>query len=135
MLTRLCRLPAGSMIALAAALIPTVDALAQDEADTPVAQARPEDGPTYPVGRFRIEYVRENPDLPPVEPIRRLEVELVRVPGGWVGPRPVPLLEKAKRYPAWLSKMEAGHFVPAARGYSFERVADPMAAPVTPTPK
>lgn len=35
------------------------------------------------------------------------------------GPRPIPKLEEKKEYPAWLSKSEAGHYEPAARGFSF----------------
>ncbi|MGJ8643621.1 MAG: hypothetical protein ACSHX9_09455 [Luteolibacter sp.] len=35
------------------------------------------------------------------------------------GPRPIPKLQEGKEYPAWLSKAEAGHYEPAARGFSF----------------
>jgi len=38
---------------------------------------------------------------------------------GWVGPRPIPLLEEEKTYPAFLKKSGEKHYEPAARGYSF----------------
>jgi hypothetical protein len=38
------------------------------------------------------------------------------------GPSPIPLLTKNETYPAWLRKNEAGHYEPAARGYSFRTV-------------
>ena len=41
---------------------------------------------------------------------------------GEVGPSPVPQLDRGKTYPAWLEKNEEGHFEPAARGMSFEKV-------------
>lgn len=34
-------------------------------------------------------------------------------------PSPIPQLKEGKEYPAWLSKAKAGHYEPAARGYSF----------------
>ncbi len=44
-------------------------------------------------------------------------------PRKWVGPRPVPILKKGKEYPAFLNRMkDEEYYVPAARGYSFERV-------------
>lgn len=47
----------------------------------------PEDGPAYPVSRFDIRYVRDNPDQPPVEGILSLEVPLGWTRQGWVAPR------------------------------------------------
>ncbi len=41
--------------------------------------------------------------------------------GGWVGPRPTPVLQKGKTV-AYLSRAAAGHYEPAARGYSFDTV-------------
>ncbi len=38
---------------------------------------------------------------------------------GWVGPSPVPILEKGERVRAWLNPAN-GYLVPAARGWSFE---------------
>jgi hypothetical protein len=38
---------------------------------------------------------------------------------GWAGPRPIPLLEEEKSYPAFLKKSGEKHYEPAARGYSF----------------
>ena len=41
-------------------------------------------------------------------------------PKGWVGPSPVPILEKDKTYRAFLTKSEEGNiYVPAAKGQSF----------------
>lgn len=37
---------------------------------------------------------------------------------GWVGPAPIPVLEKGSRVLAWLNRGE-GAFAPAARGHSF----------------
>jgi hypothetical protein len=47
-------------------------------------------------------------------------------PRGWVGPRPTPLLSPGETV-AYLSKTDAGHFRPAARGNSFRTL--------TPEPK
>lgn len=41
---------------------------------------------------------------------------------GMAGPSPIPRLGEGREYPAWLSKSAEGHFVPAARGYSFSEV-------------
>ena len=41
---------------------------------------------------------------------------------GAVGPSPIPKLDKGKSYPAWLRKTKEGHFEPAARGMSFEKI-------------
>jgi hypothetical protein len=42
-------------------------------------------------------------------------------PRGWVGPRPIPILRRGARYPAYLSwDATEGTFRPAARGASFE---------------
>lgn len=41
---------------------------------------------------------------------------------GWAGPRPIPLLREKDRYPAFLTWSDDEQaFVPAARGWSFER--------------
>jgi len=40
---------------------------------------------------------------------------------GWVGPRPIPILEKKRTYPAFLTKdTQHNGYLPAARGASFE---------------
>jgi len=41
---------------------------------------------------------------------------------GAVGPSPIPLLNKKKIYPAYLKKTKAGHYEPAARGRSFQKI-------------
>ena len=38
------------------------------------------------------------------------------------GPSPTPKLNKGKTYPAWLKKNAEGHFEPAARGKSFQKM-------------
>jgi len=41
-------------------------------------------------------------------------------PGGWVGPSPIPVLEKNKVYRAFLKKRKEGNlYLPAAKGKSF----------------
>ena len=45
------------------------------------------DGPSYPVSAFELQYVRENPGLPPIEELLQLEVELGRSYQGYVAPR------------------------------------------------
>jgi len=45
-------------------------------------------------------------------------------PRGWVGPRPIPILQTGARYPAYLAwDATESAFRPAARGASFEVVA------------
>lgn len=48
-------------------------------------------------------------------------------PRGWVGPSPLPILSKGTTV-AYLKRADAGHYVPAARGYSFDTVADDRTA-------
>ena len=51
----------------------------------------------------------------------RIRYEHFRPRRGWAGPRPIPLLEKGRRYPAFLTWSEdESAYVPAARGASFE---------------
>lgn len=64
--------------------------------ETPAAAtavATPDDGPSYPVGRFVISYVQDPAGLPLVEEIARTEVVLGRTETGYVAPREgVPLV-------------------------------------------
>ena len=48
-----------------------------------------------------------------------------RPPRNWVGPRPIPLLSENRSYHAFLTWSEGqGHYVPAARGASFDPPID-----------
>jgi len=53
--------------------------------DVPDAQI---DGAAYPVGAITLEYVLEHPQLPPIDELMQVRVNLVRTPEGWIGPRP-----------------------------------------------
>lgn len=45
---------------------------------------------------------------------------------GWVGPRPIPIIERGRRYPAYLEwSSELNCYTPAARGASFEAPVQP----------
>ena len=53
--------------------------------------------------------------------IIEIRYESYAPPRGWVGPRPVPILNRGSSYHAFLSWSEAnGYFTPAARGASFD---------------
>lgn len=53
----------------------------------------------------------------------KIEIKYRHVPlGNAVGPSPIPKLDKGKTYPAWLKKSQEGHYEPAARGMSFEKI-------------
>lgn len=48
-----------------------------------------------------------------------------RPPRNWVGPRPIPVLSKHRSYHAFLTWSEPqGHYIPAARGASFDPPID-----------
>jgi hypothetical protein len=96
--------PMGSVLAQGQpAEQPPVNVTAQPGTPPPVnvtqapaastAVALPEDGPSYPVGRFVISYVQDPTGLPLVEEIARTEVVLGRTESGYVAPREgVPLV-------------------------------------------
>ena len=46
------------------------------------------DGVSYPVGTVTLEYVLGHPQLPSVDELMHVRVNLVRTPEGWIGPRP-----------------------------------------------
>ncbi len=46
-----------------------------------------EDGLSYRVSEFSLQYAREHPDQPSVEELRAIEIELGRLPSGYVAPR------------------------------------------------
>ncbi|YCM42177.1 hypothetical protein V2O64_12775 [Verrucomicrobiaceae bacterium 227] len=53
----------------------------------------------------------------------KITIKYRHVPlGRSVGPSPIPQLDKGKTYPAWLRKSGDGHYEPAARGMSFEKI-------------
>lgn len=71
---------------------------------------------------LRVDSISRGKDL--VEEGQRLTVRYSRFnpPKGWVGPRIMPLLREGEKTEAWLATGKDDSFVPAARGWSFERV-------------
>lgn len=48
----------------------------------------PDDGKTYPVSKFVLRYGNKHPDLPPIEEVMAVEVELGKLADAYVAPRP-----------------------------------------------
>ncbi|MCL4221604.1 MAG: hypothetical protein KJZ65_09550 [Phycisphaerales bacterium] len=46
------------------------------------------DGKTFTVSSINLAYLLEHPQLPPIDELMDVRVELVQTPQGWVGPRP-----------------------------------------------
>ncbi|MCA9560521.1 MAG: hypothetical protein KC583_18360, partial [Myxococcales bacterium] len=55
--------------------------------------------------------------------------------GGWAGPRPIPVLKEGETTVAFLRLNKRMGYHPAARGYSFERVAAERVAREVPAPE
>ena len=67
--------------------IPQTLALPLDEDNLPQASTTQEGGPPYKVRRFVLQYRSQHPDLPPLEDLSMLTVELGLTAQGYVGPR------------------------------------------------
>ncbi len=78
------------------------------------------DGPKVILTARVLEVTRSASGLTPGDDIA-IRYRRVELPNGWSGPRPIPVPSAGDRLPAWLVA-EAGHYTPAAEGFSFERV-------------
>ena len=67
--------------------IPPTLSIPLDEDNLPQASTTQEGGPPYKVRRFVLQYRSQHPDLPPLEELSMLTVELGLTAQGYVGPR------------------------------------------------
>jgi hypothetical protein len=69
-----------------------------------------------------IDVIRSKSGLKKGDRISILYRTFISRPGGWVGPSPIPVLEKDKIYSAFLKKGEESNlYLPAAKGKSFNK--------------
>jgi hemolysin activation/secretion protein len=67
--------------------IPPTLSIPLDEENLPQASTTQEGGPPYKVRRFVLQYRSQHPDLPPIDELSMLTVELGLTAQGYVGPR------------------------------------------------